>query len=437
MIKHALLAAVAFALHGEINRLVRQPYMDELFHVPQLRRFCAGDFDPANYDPKLTTPPGLYLISRVWHLLLPCDSLPLVRAVNLVFLFGALALMSPGRRSGLVFFPPAFFFYFLYYTDAASTFFILLAYQLLSNARYSMAALACVVATMVRQTNIVWALFIALLAGTRIIDGRNGTQFSSAPLSSFTPATFPRFLLDFVWSSIVSLPVLLRKLWAFLALFLGFALFLLVNRGIVLGIVLPQRQITIVSGDRENHVASLHLVHVLYFAVILFGFTLPVIRLPRALRSPFLHTLALTALALVVHKYTIEHPFLLSDNRHYTFYIWRYAFRLVPWLRYAAVPVYSFCLHLLVGELHSVSALTTLFYAACVAITLVPSPLLEFRYYVIPYYLYRLQLPEVNSRAWAAEQLLFAAVNAFTFGMFLYRPFEWPSEPGVEQRFMW
>ena len=40
------------------------------------------------------------------------------------------------------------------------------------------------------------------------------------------------------------------------------------------------------------------------------------------------------------HEYRIQHPFLLSDNRHYTFYIWRRVFLLHPLVPYLLVPGY-------------------------------------------------------------------------------------------------
>ena len=39
----------------------------------------------------------------------------------------------------------------------------------------------------------------------------------------------------------------------------------------------------------------------------------------------------------------IQHPFLLSDNRHYTFYIWRRIFLLHPLAPYVLVPGYIAC----------------------------------------------------------------------------------------------
>ncbi|KAF9399003.1 hypothetical protein BGX21_006942 [Mortierella sp. AD011] len=51
-----LLALVVIA--ATWNKIVPHPYMDEIFHIPQAQRYCEGDF--WTWDPKLTTPPGLY-----------------------------------------------------------------------------------------------------------------------------------------------------------------------------------------------------------------------------------------------------------------------------------------------------------------------------------------------------------------------------------------
>lgn len=59
----------------------------------------------------------------------------------------------------------------------------------------------------------------------------------------------------------------------------------------------------------------------------------------RVLPRPIV-TLACVGLAmLVVHYNTIVHPFTLADNRHYTFYVFRLLLR-YPIVRYAAAPVY-------------------------------------------------------------------------------------------------
>lgn len=85
------------------------------------------------------------------------------------------------------------------------------------------------------------------------------------------------------------------------------------------------------------------------------------------------------------------------------------------------------------------------FYAIALLITLVPSPLIEPRYFLVPYMLLRLHIRPVveESGVWSmrliGEGSLYGVVNAMTLGMFLYRP--WQSRPGewegVWQRFMW
>ena len=42
-----------------------EPYMDEIFHVRQAHRYCDGDL--WTWDPKITTPPGLYLVGAGTH----------------------------------------------------------------------------------------------------------------------------------------------------------------------------------------------------------------------------------------------------------------------------------------------------------------------------------------------------------------------------------
>ena len=55
---HALWVLVA-AVHSLVALHVPDPYMDEVFHVPQTIKYCAGQF--SSWDPKITTFPGTYV----------------------------------------------------------------------------------------------------------------------------------------------------------------------------------------------------------------------------------------------------------------------------------------------------------------------------------------------------------------------------------------
>jgi len=133
-----------------------------------------------------------------------------------------------------------------------------------------------------------------------------------------------------------------------------------------------------------------------------------------------------------------EHKFLLSDNRHYTFYIWKLLFRRDPLLRYAYVPVYWFSGWRLWQALVSrqKDVLWCAGYVLATALVLVPSPLLEFRYFIVPYLLLRVHLrPSSSPYVWL-ELLVHTAINVVTLFLFLYRPFLDPQTKQL-QHFMW
>ncbi|KAF9585657.1 glucosyltransferase [Lunasporangiospora selenospora] len=75
-------------------------------------------------------------------------------------------------------------------------------------------------------------------------------------------------------------------------------------------------------------------------------------------------------------------------------------------------------------------------YMVATVLTLIPSPLLEFRYFIMPYMIYRIAMRQPRGSWLMLEFLVYLALNVFTVAMFLYKPFRWPHEEGL-QRFMW
>lgn len=206
-----------------------------------------------------------------------------------------------------------------------------------------------------------------------------------------------------------------------------------------------------------------------------------------------------TALAcLAVRHNTVIHPFLLADNRHYIFYVFRLLLR--PWwIRYAVTPLYVVLawaciqalgarpfettvstqyLHSKDEELPSVqsedqtrglalpdgtnSATTTfvLIWLATTALQLITAPLVEPRYLILPWIFWRIHVPLQRYRSWQdnvdgqqgeesseeasgfdhrlwLETAWFLLINAVTGYIFLKWEFGWPQEPGIVQRFMW
>jgi alpha-1,2-glucosyltransferase len=75
------------------------------------------------------------------------------------------------------------------------------------------------------------------------------------------------------------------------------------------------------------------------------------------------------------------------------------------------------------------------FFLATAAV-LVPAPLIEFRYYTIPFYFLILHSPITDYQSWLLMGFLYLALNVLTMMLFLFRPFHWSHEPGI-QRFIW
>lgn len=227
--------------------------------------------------------------------------------------------------------------------------------------------------------------------------------------------------------------------------------------------------------------------------------------------------LTFAALA-IVHLNTIIHPFTLADNRHYMFYVFRYTILRRQWVRYALVPAYILCWSICwktlggsrptydtagygredqqqqgrkgqksitkmvkVKDSHTHATLsvdpptlsTALLWLLATALSLITAPLVEPRYFIMPWVFWRLLAPSwpaysrwVSSRGGEGggpghmveklqfigqrfdlrlfvETVWFLTVHLTTAYMFIARPYYWRSEDGSLldegrlQRFMW
>jgi alpha-1,2-glucosyltransferase len=251
-------------------------------------------------------------------------------------------------------------------------------------------------------------------------------------------------------------------------------------------------------------------------------------------------TLLTILLSLAVVRYnTIIHPFTLADNRHYMFYVFRYTILRSPSVRLALVAAYTLCRWLAWDALAGGNTLgpkkpsqtdlvfnnkknsnnkeagtnpdpgpnrvedtlavsptspppprtsTALLWLLATALSLITAPLVEPRYFILPWVFYRLLVPPWPSsssssseegagsgsgtsgsgkktrrhgsahegRWWwkesverqvdvrlVLETVWFLAVNAGTMYVFLFKPFYWRGKDGEVldggrvQRFMW
>ncbi|RYO98670.1 hypothetical protein DL764_007029 [Monosporascus ibericus] len=234
---------------------------------------------------------------------------------------------------------------------------------------------------------------------------------------------------------------------------------------------------------------------------------------------------ALAAAVAIVRFNTVVHPFTLADNRHYMFYVFRYSILRATWVRYALALAYVACGWLcwtalrgygrsrqapsdicqpsgsaVVSSDPSPSAAgkagkkdtavpatsrddaagaaaappptsTVLILLLATALSLMTAPLVEPRYFILPWVFWRLHVPAWSSPPFSVrsgrtsssfsqsrvpggsasgvdprlvlELLWFALINAGTMYVFLARPFYWRAADGTllddgrVQRFMW
>ena len=175
-----------------------------------------------------------------------------------------------------------------------------------------------------------------------------------------------------------------------------------------------------VTGDKTNHIASLHLPQLLYLWPTLTFFSwpllLPHLLRPRILLSKFPRLIitipALAVTLLAIHYNTLTHPFTLADNRHYPFYTLRLLLTSHPLSRYLAAPIYFFCAFLVftalqppippADEFKAIPPGTNrvsffLIWLVATTLSLVTSPLYEPRYFIIPWLAWRLHVPSPSA----------------------------------------
>lgn len=222
---------------------------------------------------------------------------------------------------------------------------------------------------------------------------------------------------------------LISDLLAYVIVGILFVAFVLANGGLVVG-------------DRTAHQATINVPQIFYCFGLIVVFVAPHCLLHirpflyACLKKWYVALLASLAAALIVHYNTVVHPYLLADNRHYTFYVWKRVYEYHPLGRYVVIPLYLFGAYVTYKTMAKKSFICTWAFLACSCIALVPQKLLEIRYFFIPILLLRLH---ISPRLWSIlilELIMYAVLNAATLYLFMYRPFYWTDSPLV-QRFMW
>lgn len=310
---------------------------------------------------------------------------------------------------------------------------------------------------------------------------------------------YMKTIVSIIIVAVGNLSRLVRPLVPCIFLLAAFGGFVLWNGSVVLGKdsnLRAQSHSDKRLGDKSNHVATIHLPQMLYLWPYLVFFSFPVL-VPALIssiadvsahppntgsicRRVLMFSVSAMLAVGVIHYNTIVHPFTLADNRHYVFYVFRILLR-HPTFRYLVAPAYVFCANLAIQALggsnspqkavqkshqtsiavksvHGNTASFVIIWLATTALSLITAPLVEPRYCIIPWIVWRLHVPRsaeafeqnkgkresgllkvlTSDRArLIMETVWFCWVNAATGYIFLYWGFSWPQEEGKVQRFMW
>lgn len=402
----AVMFLMAFlAIHGESF------FGDEGFHFEQLRRFHEGDF---SIDHQLTMLPGYHLVLFAFSRAAGIHDLNFYRFINILIsllsvavfraILGILHPRATATRVVQYAFLPILFPYFLFvYTDAFSLFVILLALWLFLRHWYTASAAMITASLLVRQNNIIWLLF--LLAALVL-----------AELPGFLRIVRQKFILFALLRRIreryrtrVTRVRLLSAVAVFIMGIVLFAAFVWWNQGIAIG-------------DKESHpFPSFHPGNIYFCLFLSFFMFLPLHlsntkRIITALRtSRILWPLFLVFFLIFMMTFVNDHGYnqgldsVYLRNRILTY------FTETPTLKMLFfVPVgYSF---LSFWTTRLTWPFSTLLYPATI-LYLLPSWLVEQRYYFVPMVLFLLFRESKSSRL---ETI--SAVYSGTFAILLFVP---------------
>ena len=208
-----ILVGVQYNWQELVNSVVPEPYLDEVFHVPQAQAYWQGRWK--QWDPKITTPPGLYLFSWIigksrelvtghfdastaW---LRSNNFIILQLLTITLVLWSVATKRQAsnetvlrRELVITMFPLLFFFSGLYYTDLLSTLSVMLSYMFwavgarsrgqtqsrLQSLHFVMGGFSM----LTRQTNVFWvAIFLGGLQIIETIKKAKPKQVHDSPMS--------------------------------------------------------------------------------------------------------------------------------------------------------------------------------------------------------------------------------------------------------------
>ncbi|KAK5988111.1 Dol-P-Glc:Glc(2)Man(9)GlcNAc(2)-PP-Dol alpha-1,2-glucosyltransferase [Cladobotryum mycophilum] len=328
------LAAASFLWLGMVSEVVPEPYLDEIFHIPQAQKYCKGKF--LEWDDKITTPPGLYWISIFFPQMAKstgfiaaysCDpkTLRATSAVGLIILsyltvlcrremearlhqghshsatkinmtFKIVSPYAMHTAFNIALFPLLFFFSGLYYTDVVSTAVVLVSFlnHLVRVGRDrnsffndGLTVFLGVCGLVMRQTNVFWV--VVFMGGLEAVHAVKSLRPERAtqPLPTTLSGRLIFFAKRYAVGQVHDVPLHMAYPEDMLFTIVSLVIAAICNPLRILRRIWPYIAILIsfagfvvwnggvVLGDKSNHVATIHLTQMLYIWAFFAFFSLP------------------------------------------------------------------------------------------------------------------------------------------------------------------
>lgn len=366
-------------------------YVDENVHLRQINRFLKGDWEIL---PSLTTIPGYHVAMALIAEAIPHPTLNDIRLISLALSLGSLWVFftiaktletkNPlAKTLQFIFLPVSFFFFPLIYTDIFALLLILLAFLLAQKKRYHWSALFSLAAVLVRQNDIVWALFIWVYG------------YVSANGLSFSRKTF----MDYARSTI-----------GYLLILAAFFVFIFLNHGIAIG-------------DKVDHPLGFYMGNIYFFLAMAGFLLLPIsfdsftkLRPSRVGKIMILGAIIITLFSLMfllfppeIHQGNLPLHFLRNI-------ILFYAYHQYAWIYVLAI--FIGCVTIFSLKLKKEALLLLPFIVLCLA----PSLLVEQRYAIVPFVFLLLLRPEKGRKTEFSLVLYFLFLTLGLMYMILKTP---------------
>lgn len=141
-------------------------------------------------------------------------------------------------------------------------------------------------------------------------------------------------------------------------------------------------------------------------------------------------------LIMIIQSNSLVHPYLLADNRHYTFYLWNRFYLKYDWAKFAAIPAYIVGLMTIAKAMKSSTIGFKLVFPVAIFLAICLQKLVEIRYFLVPFLFLRLNLKTVSSRNLLIEIFVYLLINGLTFYLFFTKEIKWKNYVEA-QRLIW